>query len=96
MSLEAVLSSKTLSQKTFSLFQFFFFLRFIYLFIYFVYSVLSACVPTGQKRAPDLITDGYESPCGCWELNSGPLGEQSVLLTSEPLSSPFVSILAEK
>jgi hypothetical protein len=25
-----------------------------------------------------------EPPCGCWELNSGPLGEQSVLLTSEP------------
>jgi hypothetical protein len=23
-------------------------------------------------------------PCGCWELNSGPLEEQSVLLTSEP------------
>jgi hypothetical protein len=25
-----------------------------------------------------------ESPCGCQELNSGPLEEQSVLLTTEP------------
>jgi hypothetical protein len=34
--------------------------------------------------ASDLITDGFEPPCGCWELNSGPLEEQSVLLTAEP------------
>ena len=32
----------------------------------------------------DLITDGCEAPCGCWELNSGLLEEQSVLLTTEP------------
>jgi len=31
---------------------------------------------THQKRASDLITDGCEPPCGCWELNSGPLEEQ--------------------
>ena len=37
-----------------------------------------------QKRASDPITDGFEPPCGCWELNSGPLEEQSVLLTAEP------------
>ena len=42
----------------------------------------------GQKRAPDLITDGCEPPCGCWELNTGPLEEQSVLLTSEPSLQP--------
>ena len=47
----------------------------------------------GQKRAPDPITDGCEPPCGCWELNSGPLEEQAVLLTSEPslqLPSAFI------
>ena len=44
----------------------------------------------GQKRAPDLITDGCEPPCGCWELDLGPLEEQSVLLTTEPsLQSQF-------
>jgi hypothetical protein len=39
---------------------------------------------THQKRAPDPITDGCEPLCGCWELNSGPLEEQSVPLTAEP------------
>jgi hypothetical protein len=34
------------------------------------------------------ITDGYEPPCGCWELNSGLLEEQSVLLTAEPSPQP--------
>jgi N6-adenosine-specific RNA methylase IME4 len=32
------------------------------------------CLQTHQKRALDPITDGCEPPCGCWELNSGPLG----------------------
>jgi hypothetical protein len=30
------------------------------------------------------MTDGCDPPCGCWDLNSGPLEEQSVLLTTEP------------
>ncbi|XP_038173608.1 zinc finger protein 426-like isoform X5 [Arvicola amphibius] len=42
----------------------------------------------GQKRAPDLITGGCEPPSGCWELNSGPLEEQSVLLPTEPSLQP--------
>jgi hypothetical protein len=37
-----------------------------------------------QKRVSDFIRDGCELPCGCRELNSGPLEEQSVLLTTEP------------
>jgi hypothetical protein len=41
-----------------------------------------------QKRASDPITDGCEPPCGCWELNSGLLEEQSVLLTAEPSLQP--------
>jgi hypothetical protein len=47
-----------------------------------------SCLQTLQKRAPDRITDGCEPPCGCWELNSGPLKEQSVLLTAEPSLQP--------
>ena len=31
---------------------------------------------------------GCEPPCGCWELNLGPLEEQSVLLTAEPFFQP--------
>ena len=30
-----------------------------------------------------------ELPCGCWDLNSGSLTEQSVLLTTEPSLQPL-------
>jgi len=46
------------------------------------------CLQTHQKRASNPITDGCEPPCVCWELNSGPLEEQSVLLTAEPSLQP--------
>jgi hypothetical protein len=54
------------------------------LFIYYIHSVLPAYMPAYQKRVPGPITDGCELPCGCWELNSGPLEEHSMLSTSEP------------
>jgi hypothetical protein len=44
--------------------------------------VWPACVPV---RVPDfVITDSCELSCDCWELNTGPLEEQSVLLITEP------------
>ena len=46
------------------------------------------CTPACQKRALDPITDGCEPLCGCWELNLGPLEEQSVLLTAELTLQP--------
>ena len=61
----------------------------IYLFICYVYNVLSLCMPAGQKKAPDIITDGFEPPCDCWELNLGPLEEQAMLLTAEPFLQPL-------
>ncbi|XP_063140386.1 alpha-N-acetyl-neuraminyl-2,3-beta-galactosyl-1,3-N-acetyl-galactosaminide alpha-2,6-sialyltransferase isoform X5 [Rattus norvegicus] len=45
-----------------------------------------------QKRTSDVITDS-EPPCGCWDLNSGPLEEQSVLLTAEPSLQPLNALL---
>jgi hypothetical protein len=39
------------------------------------------------------VMDGCEPPCGCWDLNSGPLEEQSVLLTAEPSHQPDFSLL---
>ena len=49
---------------------------------------------THWKRASDPITDVCEPPCGCLELNSGPLEEQSVLLTAEPSRQPrLVAVL---
>jgi hypothetical protein len=58
------------------------------LFVYYVYSILSACMTTGQKRAPDLIIGCDEPPSGCWELNPGPLKEQPLLLNFEPSLQP--------
>jgi hypothetical protein len=37
-----------------------------------------------RRGQSDLIMDGRELPCGCWDLNSGPSEEQSMLLTTEP------------
>jgi hypothetical protein len=45
---------------------------------------MSALFSTHQKRASDPIIDG----CGPRELNSGPLKEQSVLLTPGPFLQP--------
>jgi hypothetical protein len=41
-----------------------------------------------QKRVSYPIPDGCEPLCGCWELNSRPVEEQSVLLTAEPSLQP--------
>jgi hypothetical protein len=41
------------------------------------------------NSVPNPITDGCKPPCGCWELDLGPLEEQPVLLTAEHLSSPL-------
>ena len=40
----------------------------------------------------DPIADGCEPPCGCWELNSGPLEEQSVLLTTRVCNADGFSL----
>jgi hypothetical protein len=34
------------------------------------------------------VVAGCEPQCGCWDLNSGPSEEQSVLLTTEPSLQP--------
>jgi hypothetical protein len=59
-----------------------FFKRCIYLFYLFI-CVHCHFLQTYQKNASDPVIDGCEPPCGCWELNSGPLEEQSVLLFPE-------------
>jgi hypothetical protein len=57
-----------------------------FIFFIFIYVSILSLSSDNQKRASDPITDGYEPPRGCWELNSGPLEEQPVLLITEPLS----------
>jgi hypothetical protein len=53
-------------------------------------SALFACTSVCHKRASDLITDGCEPPYGCWELNSGSLEEEAVLLTADPFLHPLM------
>jgi cbb3-type cytochrome oxidase subunit 3 len=65
------------------------FILFLKIFICLFYvCVLCHSLQTHQKRASDHIADGCAPPCGCWELNSGPLEEQPVLLTTEPSLQP--------
>ena len=52
-----------------------------------------SCLQTHQKSASDIITDGCEPPCGCWDLNSGPSEEESVLLTAEPSLQPYLFLI---
>jgi hypothetical protein len=68
----------------------------IYLFILCIRVHHHCSLQTHQKRVPDPITDGYDPPCGCWDLNSGPLEEQSVLLTAEPSLWPGISTLIQE
>ena len=51
-------------------------------------NALSVCLSVHQKRALDPIIDICELPCSCWELNSGFLEEQPVLLTPKPSLQP--------
>ena len=57
----------------------------IHLFIersIFFMRALSAHTAAYQKRASEFIINNYNLPCGCLELNSGPLEEQPVPLTT--------------
>jgi hypothetical protein len=42
------------------------------------------------------LISGFFFPCGCWDLNSGPSEEQSVLLTTEPSLQPDKWIVTQK
>ena len=62
----------------------------LFLKIYLIIVKYTVAVFRHQKRSSDLITDDCEPPCGCWDLNSGPSEEQSVLLTTEPSLQPRI------
>jgi hypothetical protein len=64
-------------------------------FLYLDLLVHCNCLQIAQKRESDLITDGCEPPCGCWDLNSEPSEEQSVLLTTEPSIQPWEADFSE-
>jgi hypothetical protein len=49
---------------------------------------LHVCLREGVGSPGTGVTDSCELPSGCWELNLGPLGEQPVLLVTEPSFQP--------
>jgi len=65
-----------------------------YLFyVYGCFICMYICTPEkGIRFHRTTVIDGCEPPCGCWELNLGPLEKQSVLLTPEPSLQPSLSI----
>jgi hypothetical protein len=68
---------------------------FLFYFIFLRFIIISkftvAVFRQHQKRMSELIMGGCEPPCGCWDLNSGPSEEQSVLLPAEPSLQPWLT-----
>ena len=54
------------------------------------------CLQTHQVRSSDLITDGNEPPCGCWDLNSGPLGRSVSALNHGAISPASINDFMSK
>jgi hypothetical protein len=50
---------------------------------------LHVCLCEGARSPGTGVTGWWKLPCGCWELNLGPLEEQSVLLTTELSFQPL-------
>ena len=57
-------------------------------YLFLIYRILFMCVCSPSISLSNLWT------CGCWELNSGPLKKQSVLLISGPPLQPLFSFFA--
>ena len=58
--------------------------------------VYCICLQTPQKRASDLIMDGNEPPCGCCDLNSGPLGRSVSALNHWAISPAPINYFMPK
>jgi hypothetical protein len=65
-------------------------LYFFFKDLFFIYMSTLQLSSVHWKSALDPISGSCEPLCGCWELSTRPLAEQSVLLTAEPsLQPPF-------
>jgi hypothetical protein len=73
---------------------FFFFLFFFKIYLFIICKVHCSCLQTLQKRLSDLVMDGCESPCGCWDLNSDLRKSSRVLLPTEPSHQPWSILLS--
>ena len=57
----------------------------VFVYVYHGHSWCPLRPEKGFRSLETRIADSWELPCGCWELNSGPLEEIPVFLTAEPL-----------
>lgn len=63
------------------------FFKFVHFFCMWLFYLLVCLCTMWTRRGyciKIVVTDAYEPPCACWDLNSGTLEEQLVLLASEP------------
>jgi hypothetical protein len=60
----------------------------LFVYLYALVFCLDLCLCEGVRSPGTGIIDNCELPCGCWELNPGPLEEQPVLSTAEPSLQP--------
>ena len=51
------------------------------------------CLCEGVESPGTGVTESCELPCGCWDLNPGPLEEQPVFLSAESSLQPKVIVL---
>lgn len=56
-----------------------------------LYTICVSSILRGQGSLESGITCSCEPPCGCQETNPGPLEEQPVILTSDPI--PYILVL---
>jgi hypothetical protein len=56
--------------------------------VHWCFVCIYVCLCEDARSPGTIIFVCCELPCGCWELNPGPLKEQPVLLTVEPSISP--------
>ena len=62
------------------------FVRVIYVYGH----TLAVFTHTNKKIASEPTANGCEPPCGCWELNSGPLKNSQCFQVLSNLSSPEI------
>jgi hypothetical protein len=86
----------------FPLFFFFFFVFFLFISgIFFKISYLFylhwcfSYICEGVRCPGTGVTDSCELPCGCWELNPGPLEDHLVLLVAKPSLQPKNFLMQE-
>lgn len=69
---------------------------FFFFFCKYVCAPCAYLIPEGVEESiwsPGIgVTDGYKSPCGCWEKNPGTLEKQPALITTKPSLQPILHV----